>query len=120
MFLYTAMTGIPFEFDTADAKFIRLGRGPAGKIFSGRQFRCGIVDICQKLSSQGIVTMIGVVYALSFDSIIVFRIVNSLLGAWLCLMIFDIAGRSFGKRRHGFQQYWQWWPPRSSIIAACI
>jgi hypothetical protein len=42
--------------------------------------------------------LMGIVYALSFDSIIAFRIVNALLGAWLCVMIFDIAGRSFGEK----------------------
>jgi hypothetical protein len=95
---YIFMTGIPFEFDAADARVYHWEGVRLAKFFLAGNFDVGSLTFMPKLSSQGIVTMMGLVYALSFDSIIAFRIVNSLLGAWLCIMIFDIAGRSFGQK----------------------
>lgn len=95
---YNLMTGIPFEFETADARFYHLEGVRLARFFLAGNFDVGSLTFLPKLSSQGIVTLMGIVYAMSFDSIIAFRIVNSFLGSWLCLMVFDIANRSFGEK----------------------
>jgi Ca2+/Na+ antiporter len=96
--LYNLMTGIPFEFETADARFYHLEGIRLAKFFLAGNFDVGSLTFLPKLSSQGIVTFMGIIYAMSFDSIIAFRVVNSLLGAWLCVMVLDIANRSFGEK----------------------
>lgn len=92
------MTGDPFEFQAADAKFYDWEGARLAHFFLAGNFDVGSLTYAPKLASQGIVTLIGIVYALSFDSIIAFRIVNSLLGAWVCVMVYDIARRSFGEK----------------------
>jgi hypothetical protein len=94
-FFYLGMTGTPFEFGAADS---------AGYHYQGLRIaeylRMGEFDLTpliyfEKTASRGIMILMGFVYALFFDSIIAFRIVNSLLGAWACVLIYDIARRSF-------------------------
>ncbi len=93
---YTFMTGIPFEFGAADSKFYNYhGIRFAQPLLAGNFDLTYLKDI-EKVSSMGMVTLTGVIYALFFNSIIAFRIVNALLGAWACVLIYDIAKRSFG------------------------
>jgi len=92
---FLIMTDIPFEFDTADARMyhhhsIRFAKG----ILEGN-FDIPSLIYFQKLASWGIVIVMGFVYSVFFDSIIAFRLVNALLGAWACVLIYDIARRSF-------------------------
>ena len=95
---FTIMTGSPFEFESADARFYDWEGARLADFFLSGNFNVGSLTYAEKLSSYGILTLIGVVYAMSFDSIIAFRIVNSLLGAWVCVMVYDIAVRSFGEK----------------------
>jgi 4-amino-4-deoxy-L-arabinose transferase-like glycosyltransferase len=97
-YFYIFMTGYPFEFEAADAWVYHLEGLRLAKHFLSGNFDVGSLTFIEKLSSQGIVIIMGIVYAMFFDSIIAFRILNSLLGAWLCVMIFDIARRSFGEK----------------------
>ena len=95
---FTVMTGHPFEFQAGDARLYDWEGTRLAKFFLDGNFDVGSLTYAPKLSSQGIVTLIGIVYAFTFNSIIAFRIVNSLLGAWVCVMVFDITKRSFGEK----------------------
>jgi Ca2+/Na+ antiporter len=95
---FTVMTGLPFEFAAGDARFYDWEGARLADFFLAGNFDVGSLTYAQKLSTQGIVALIGIVYAFTSDSIIAFRIVNSLLGAWICVMIYDIARRSFGEK----------------------
>ncbi len=95
---FTIMTGLPFEFDAGDARLYDWEGARLADFFLAGNFDVGALTYLDKLSSQGIVTLIGIVYAITFDSIIAFRIVNSLLGAWVCVMVYDITVRSFGEK----------------------
>ncbi|RJP46169.1 MAG: hypothetical protein C4548_03335 [Desulfobacteraceae bacterium] len=95
---YTYMTGQPFEFESADA----MGYHYQG-LRIAEYFRAGIFDITpliyfEKFSSRGIMILMGAVYAVFFDSVLAFRAIVAVLGAWVCVMIYDLARRAFGLR----------------------
>jgi hypothetical protein len=95
-FFYTMMTGIPFEIAAADSQFYHYQGLKIAEFVRIGQFDIYSLDYIAKVSSKGVIIVMGTVYALFFDSIMAFRIVNSVLGAWICVFVYDIAKRSFG------------------------
>jgi 4-amino-4-deoxy-L-arabinose transferase-like glycosyltransferase len=93
---YTFMTDIPFEFSARDSRFYHYFGLRLADAFLMGNFDLPSLIYIKKLSSWGMMILTGSVYALFFDSIIALRIVNALLGAWACVLIYDIARRSFG------------------------
>lgn len=93
---YIVMTGYPFEFEAADAWIYHLEGIRLADYFLMGNFDVASLTYLPKISSWGMAAWTGIVYALFFKSIIAFRIVSSLLGAWICVIIYDIARRSFG------------------------
>jgi hypothetical protein len=94
---YKSMTGSPFEFDAGDSQGYHaegamlvdwFRAGILGKYFTG--YRTGVSDM-------GFPLWLSVIYLVSFKSIIVARIVNALVGAWTCVLIYKIARRNFGE-----------------------
>jgi len=94
---YALMTGIPFEFSAADSRFYHYHGLRLADAFLMGNFDLSSLLYFEKISTWGMVILTGIIYALFFDAIIAFRIVNALLGAWACVLIYDIARRSFGE-----------------------
>lgn len=97
-FFFTFMTGQPFEFYASDSMlYHRLGLQVKDWLFAGE------FDFFDKLwflktSSKGYVIFLGVIYTLFFDSILAARIVQALIGAWCCVLVYDLAKRNFGDK----------------------
>jgi len=95
---FMEMTGLPFEFQSADAMGYHYQGLRIAEFFRMGQFDITPLIYFEKMSSRGIMILMGAVYTIFFDSVVAFRILNSILGAWACVMIFDMARRSFGLR----------------------
>ena len=92
---FILMTGKPFEFQAADSiGYDRLAGLAKNFILSGEYH---LIDKFWylKTSSKGYVIFLGIIYTL-FDSILVGRVIQALFGAWTCVLIYDLAKRSFG------------------------
>jgi 4-amino-4-deoxy-L-arabinose transferase-like glycosyltransferase len=101
LFLYLffeLMTGQPYEFHAADGiGYNNLGLNVSNLISSG-QF-----NLFEKLwyigfSDKGFPIYLGIVYSLFFNSILVVRLINALLSAWSCVLIYKFSQRSFGEK----------------------
>ncbi len=94
---YTAMTGQPFEFDTADA----FG------YHSRAEWIVGLIKIPylapyfdfvnEGYSDAGYPTYLSVVYLLTGNSILIARLLKALWGAWTVVLLYRLAQRNFGE-----------------------
>jgi len=96
-FFYVLMTDQPHEFRAGDALDYHLtGAHTAGLLATGNfgsyfsQFRHG-------LSDSGFPLWLSVIYFFSDNSIFVARLVNALVGAYTCVIIYKLAQRNFGE-----------------------
>lgn len=96
---YTEMTGSPFEFGTADAMFYHTSAQ-----YGAQLLRQGsILDFWRDfnlymgtdLSDTGYAAYLSFVYALTFDSILVSRLIKAALSALTVLLIYRISQRNF-------------------------
>ncbi|MCE3296645.1 MAG: hypothetical protein K0R65_2359 [Crocinitomicaceae bacterium] len=98
-FFFDYMTGQPFEFDAGDSIFYdETGQFMADYIQSGK---LNLFDELQKymvISDTGFPVYLGAFYAITFKSLIVVRLFNAFLGAWLCVMVYDFTKRNFNEQ----------------------
>jgi hypothetical protein len=96
-FFFKKMTGIPFEFEAGDSQGYHVeGAMVADWIMAGN-FGKYFTEYRKGVSDMGYPLWLSVIYLFSFKSIIVARIVNALVGAWTCVLIYNIARRNFGE-----------------------
>jgi Dolichyl-phosphate-mannose-protein mannosyltransferase len=101
-FFYISMTGSPFEFESADAKGYHgeaimvstlLHEGDFHTYFDIKAHQRGGAQI----SDMGYPVYLGFQYYLTDDSILIARIIKSLLSAVSCLLLYKLAKRNFGE-----------------------
>lgn len=93
-FLYTAMTGKPFEFGTGDSSWYHgiaselanRGFGEYNNIFN----KVGISD-------RGYPTYLGVVYMIFGNGLIIPRLIKAILGSISAVLIYKLTIRNFGE-----------------------
>lgn len=94
-FFYRAQTGIPFEWDTADA----LGYHEAARWLSGLSFP-QVFDYLfgsrNGYSDSGYPLYLTVLYKLVGPSILVPRVLKAVLGAYTCVLAYRLSQRNFG------------------------
>ena len=96
-FFYLTKTGQPFEFSAGDAYGYHITANwivdmffVGGLDYYFNHFRTGVSD-------SGWELIMAFIYLVSFRSIIVVRIVNALISAWMVILIYKIAQRNFGE-----------------------
>ena len=96
-FFYIRVTGIPFEFDAADA----LGYHNEAKWLAGSPWRTawyyyfgpgsfGVSDV-------GYPLYLTLIYKLCGPFVIIPRIIKAFLSAWTCVLVYKICYRTFGQ-----------------------
>ena len=97
-FFFIKMTGKPYEFEAADSLFYnQIGRYLSDILLNGNfnlYNKLWFLDI----SDRGFPIYLGIIYALFFKSILIARLFNALLGAWSCVLIYDLAKRNFNEQ----------------------
>lgn len=99
---YTLMTGIPFEMGTADAWIYHVASSEVANAMRHGNFNIPELlnhafgyDVA--FSDAGYPTYLSFVYLLSFDSILVARILKALWSTWTVVLIYRLATRNFGE-----------------------
>jgi len=96
-FFYQLMTGKPFEFDAADSEGYHVEAMWIVDLFESGNLGFYFSGLKHGVSDSGFPLWLSVIYYFSFKSIIVARLVNALLGAWTCVLIYKLASRNFGE-----------------------
>lgn len=99
-FFYTEMTGIPFDFNAADALFYDEAARYGASVLD-----MGDINLYQRLqqysnagfSDLGYPVYLSVVYFFFDNSIIAARVIKALLSAWTVVLIYRFAQRNFGE-----------------------
>jgi len=97
-FFYREMTGKPFEFLAADAEGYHTEALWIVEMIKQGNLKpyfhyIGMIGI----SDSGFPVWLSIIYLLSFNSILVVRLFNALVGAWTCVFIYKLARRNFGE-----------------------
>lgn len=96
-FYYTNATGIPFEFDTADA----LGYHEEAKWLASEKWSKAWEYYFGKNSSGvsdvGYPLYLTVLYKITGPVIIIPRIIKAFLSAFSCILVYNLASRTFGE-----------------------
>jgi len=101
-FLYTALTGAPFEFHAGDVGFYhRLAEFGAQCLWDGKfdltnQFLTQDSDIA--FSDMGYPIWLSTIYALTGKSILLSRIIKAIFSAWMVVLVYRIGQRNFGEQ----------------------
>ncbi len=101
-FLYTALTGVPFEYHAADVGFYHsIAEFGAQCLWDGKfdltnQFLTQDSRIA--FSDMGYPIFLSTVYALTGKSILLSRIINAIFSAWMVVLVYRLAQRNFGEQ----------------------
>jgi hypothetical protein len=96
-FFYTAMSGMPFEFEAGDSKGYHgeamwlLGLAQDGKL---EQYR---IYIGKNYSDMGYPVYLALIYSVFGDNILIPRLIKVVLGTYICLFTYKIARNNFGE-----------------------
>ena len=98
-FYYTWMTGVPFEFGAADSRgYHEEALWVLREIDIGRFGHYLFQYIPLKgLSDSGWSLFLIPIYVIFRDAVLIPRIVNALLSAWMVLLVYRLAKRNFGE-----------------------
>ena len=97
-FFYTAMTGKPFEFDSADALNYHNRAIWIKGLLEIQYFKPYFDFAHEGYSDAGYPTYLGIVYYFTDSSIIIVRILKALISAYTCVLIYKLAIRNFGEQ----------------------
>jgi hypothetical protein len=95
-FFYLILTGNPFEFDAGDSTGYHgealwiidmFKAGHISEYFAGNQ---------RGFSDRGYPLILAFIYLLTFNSILTARILIGVLSAWMCVVLYKLASRTFG------------------------
>jgi len=101
-FLYTVLTGSPFEFGAGDVMFYHnIAQFGADCLWDGKfdlttQFWTQDPDI--DFSDMGYPIYLSVIYAITGKSILLARIIKAIWSAWMCVLVYRLATRNFGEQ----------------------
>ena len=96
-YFFIAQTGEPFDFVMGDSYSYHTWARIASNTFSEKGFgqffesRLGYSDL-------GYPMFLTVIYLIFGDSIIIARLIFALLGAWTCVLVYNIAKRNFDEQ----------------------
>ena len=97
-FYYTAMTGQPFEFYTADAKMYHESGVWIHSLLDNHQpIQLFIDSMKGGYSDSGYAIYLGFEYYITGDSILIERLLKALYGALTCILIYKLTVRNFGE-----------------------
>lgn len=95
--LFELLYGIPYEAGAADAGFYhKAGLALSDSILDG-QWNLFEQMYALEVSDMGFPLYLGFAFILAFKSEIIIRIFNAIIGAWSCLVVYDLAKRNFNE-----------------------
>lgn len=94
---YDFMTGRPFEFGMADAEFYHQSAEGVATLFWDGDFNFMRLFNGTDVSDVGYPLYLGIVYAITDNSILIARLLKALMSAYMCVLIYNIAKRNFGE-----------------------
>ena len=101
-FIYTGLTGVPFEFEAGDVRFYHaIAEFGAASLWDGKfnlPTQIWTQDPNIDFSDMGYPVYLSVIYALTDDSILIARIIKAAWSAWTCVLIYKIATRNFDEK----------------------
>lgn len=97
-YYYISVTGMPFEIDAADAiGYHNEAAWLASEPWS-TAWRYYFGEGTKGVSDVGYPLYLTALYKITGPVIIIPRIIKAILGAWTCLLIYRLAGRTFGEQ----------------------
>jgi invasion protein IalB len=97
-FYYISVTGVPFEIDAADAiGYHNEAEWLASEPWS-TAWRYYFGEGTEGVSDVGYPLYLTALYKITGPVIIIPRIIKAILSAWTCLLIYRLAGRTFGEQ----------------------
>lgn len=97
-FLYQKMTGVPFEFDAADAiAYDAMGKDGAFH-FSNGYFNVFQIFEYMGISDTGYASYLSLVYWITDNSILFARILKAIWATLMCILVYRLAVRNFGEK----------------------
>jgi len=97
-FFYTAMTGKPFEFGSADAFNYHKRAIWIKSLIEIQYFKPYFDFVHEGFSDSGYATYLGLVYYITDSSIFIARLLKALYSAYMCVLIYKLATRNFGEQ----------------------
>jgi len=97
-FYYKEMTGIPYEFNTADSLNYDKTALWINLMWDTKNYKEYWKFVGEGLSDCGYATYLAVLYRLTGNSIIIARLIKAIYSAYICVMIYRLASRHFGER----------------------
>jgi 4-amino-4-deoxy-L-arabinose transferase-like glycosyltransferase len=97
-FFYEYMTGIPFEFTTADANGYHEEATWINELYKNQDFLNKYPDYIKgNYSDAGYPVYLSIIYFISDNSILFARIIKAILSAYTCILIYKICRNNFGE-----------------------
>jgi hypothetical protein len=96
-FFYKAKTGIPFEFDVGDAQGYHITATWMVDLFYHGALKVYFRDFMQGVSDSGWEMTMALIYLISFNSILMVRLLNAFASAWMVVLLYKISQRNFGE-----------------------
>jgi len=97
-FFYNYMTGVPFEFNSADAMSYHSSALKVVSLINSGDLSPFFKNLEGQYSDMGYSLYLGILYWLTGSSIVVARLLKALYGAYTCILIYRLASRSFDER----------------------
>jgi 4-amino-4-deoxy-L-arabinose transferase-like glycosyltransferase len=98
---YEQMTGIPFEYHTADAAYYNDLAGRLADALKNGYFNYfNLIDKEKDgidISDSGYPVYLAFMYLFTGKSILIARIIKALLSVWMCVLIYKLTKRNFGE-----------------------
>lgn len=94
---YSAMTGMPFEFDAADAMGYHNEALRLVTMIQDGNVQAYITSMNGHYSDMGYPFYLGWQYWITGGSILIARIIKAFLSAYTCVLIYKLATRNFGE-----------------------
>lgn len=95
-FFYQWMTGIPFEFGSADAMFYHSSGEWIADVGLFNWYAINLQSGLQ-ISDTGHPVFVGLVYSVFGKFPIIVRLLSALLSAYMCVLLYKLAKRNFGE-----------------------
>lgn len=98
-FFYNFMTGQPFEFDTGDALGYFEEAKWAISLFKSNEFYkyVNYINVNERYSDLGFPSYLIIIQYVFGDVILLVRLLNALMSAFTCLLIYKLAVKHFGE-----------------------
>jgi len=94
---YTYMTGKPFEFDSGDSTGYHIEGMEITDLIQTGNLHVWLDSMKNRPSDSGYTFYLGWQYLLTGKSIIIARLIKTLLGAYTCVLIYKFTLRNFGE-----------------------